>query len=94
MVGVKYSISVLKRDPLVKIKVMGIYNENDQYYYRNPVTCCWQKIMEEASWECSTEKMASAFESFKRITCRLKNIADRFYEESKDLFGGLGKELK
>jgi hypothetical protein len=79
---------VLKRDPLVKIKVTGVYNENDQYYYRNPVTGCWQKILGEANRELLAENLASPLELFKKIACRLKKIADGFYEDSKELFGG------
>ena len=91
---VKYSISVVKSDPPVKIKVTGVYNENDQYYYRNPVTCCWQKIQGEGNSESSGEHLLSSLALFKKIAYRLKKIADRFYEDSKELFGGSGGDLK
>ena len=85
--AIKYSISVVKRDPLVKIKVTGVYNEKDQYYYRNPVTGCWQKILEEWNREGVTGNGRSLMELFMMLTCRLKNLADNYYEDSKELFG-------
>lgn len=88
MAAVKYSISVVKRDPLVKIKVTGVYNENDQYfYYRNPIKGCWERIPGGSAKERLTDDHSASVELFKKITYRLKNLADKFYEESKELFG-------
>ena len=93
--AVKYSISVVKRDPLVKIKVTGVYNENDQFfYYRNPVTGYWQKILGVWDKQQSQDNLSPTLELFKKVTCRLKNLTDRFYEDSKELFGGSVGDLK
>ncbi len=82
---IKYSISVLKNNPLVKIKVTGIYNQNfAQFYYRNPVTGRWCLIQDELDADTNQEQSLLAL--FKKITCTVKNLADRFYEDSKELF--------
>ena len=95
MAAVKYSISVVKRDPLLKIKVTGIYNENDQgFYYRNPITGCWQQIKGEVKRECQPDRKGSSFEVLKKITYCLKTLADKFYEEYKELFGGTTQWVK
>lgn len=89
MAAVKYSISFLKKDPLLKIKVTGIYHEKDQYfYYRNPVTGCWQRIKGTVKKERLLEKNISSLEGIKKVINSLKKLADKFYEENKVLFGG------
>lgn len=95
MAIIKYSISVVKRDPLLKIKVTGIYNEKDQdIYYRNPVTGSWERIQGEVAEEGAGANQGLSLEFLKNITCRLKHLADRFYEDSKELFGGAVREVR
>lgn len=89
MAVVKYSISFLKRDPLLKIKVTGIFHEKDQYfYYRNPVTGCWQRIKGAVKKERAAEKNGLSWERMKKVIYALKILSDNFYEENKFLFGG------
>ncbi|HHT47747.1 MAG TPA: hypothetical protein GXZ98_00425 [Firmicutes bacterium] len=95
MGAIKYSISVVKRDPLLKIKVTGIYNENDQYfYYQNPITGCWQRIKGEVKRGWLPERKGLPLEVLKKITYRLKSLADTFYEENKELFDGTTQWLR
>lgn len=86
--AVKYSISFLKKDPLLKIKVTGVLREKDEYfYYRNPVNGCWQRIKGAVKKEWCAEKNGLPWERVKKVIYSLKNLADHFYEENKFLFG-------
>ncbi|NLW58759.1 MAG: hypothetical protein GX073_00215 [Firmicutes bacterium] len=89
MALIKYTISVVKENPLLKIKVTGIYNEKGQdIYYQNPITGGWARIPggEENGNLVATQGLSVEF--VKKLVSCLKNLADRFYEESKDFFGG------
>lgn len=84
----KYTISVVKENPLLKIKVTGIYNERDQnFYYHNPLTGAWERMQDGGGKESPAANQGLSVEFLKKMTYCLKNLADRFYEESKDLFG-------
>ncbi|MBA2134173.1 hypothetical protein [Capillibacterium thermochitinicola] len=89
MAPIKYTIAVVKRNPLLKIKVTGIYNGKDQnFYFQNPLTGAWEKMQSGGEQEISATNQGLSVECLKKLTYCLKNLADRFYEESKDLFGG------
>lgn len=88
MALVKYTISVVKKNPLLKIKVTGIYNEKAQdIYYRNPITGGWERIEGEGEKTGLVGSQDLTVDFIKKMTYNLKTLADRFYEESKDLFG-------
>ena len=92
MAEIKYSISVLKNNPLVKIKVKGIYNPNfAQFYYRNPITGGWCQVQDQLGTNEFQEQ--SLMTLFKNITYTVKNLADRFYEDSKELFDDRQRRL-
>lgn len=84
MAEIKYSISVLKNDPQVKIKVTGIYNQKfEHFYYRNPITGRWRQVKDQLYGKFYDQSLMALF---KNITYTVKNLADRFYEDSKELF--------
>ena len=79
---------MLKKDPLLKIKITGIYNQNYQhFYYRNPVTGCWSQVGDDCNQDSNKGNLNDHFDLFKNIAFKVKKIADRFYEDSKELFG-------
>ncbi|NLM37907.1 MAG: hypothetical protein GX202_07255 [Firmicutes bacterium] len=89
MAPIKYTIAVVKRNPMLKIKVTGIYNGQDQnFYFQNPLTGAWERMQGGGGEETTPTNQGLSVEFLKKLTSCLKNLADRFYEESKDLFGG------
>ena len=86
MALIKYTISVVKENPLLKIKVTGIYNEKGQdIYYQNPITGGWARIPggEENGNLVATQGLSVEF--VKKLVSCLKNLADRFTKRARIL---------
>lgn len=95
MPGIKYSVSVVKKDPLIKIKVTGIYKHGscEHFYYRNPITGRWRQLIDEPR-EATINGNSNKLGILQDIAWKGKNLADKFYEDLKELLGELrGKRI-
>ena len=87
MPGIKYMISIVKQNPLIKIKVTGIYRHGfEHFYYRNPVTGRWRQLIDEPK-EVLVKGNSSKLCILQDIARKGKNLADKFYNDLKELLG-------